>query len=534
MDVEARTDGLLAEFGYGGWRPGQREAVAAALTGKDALVVMPTGGGKSLCYQLPGLSRPALTIVVSPLIALMRDQYERLAASGHPVAMVSSGMSGREVERTLARIGGDVRIVYCAPERFWSQSFLDALSSRSIDLLAIDEAHCMSEWGHDFRPDYMRLGDFAARLGKPPLQALTATASPPVRRAIVERLGMRDPVVIVRGFDRPNLHLAVRRFSKEHAKMGALVKAAAEAEKPGIVYIGTRQGSEDLAVKLQKAGVSAGAYHAGLEKRRRSRLQDQFMDDGLEVMVATTAFGMGIDKPNVRFVFHAGLSDSIDSYYQEVGRAGRDEDPARACIYYCPEDQRSRHRFDPADITALAQVGEAVAERGRVDLWDLVRDLDLPRHKVLEAMGRLEAAGWLEVSADREIIHRPGEVTMADAIEQANAVSEKRKGYERSRTEMVRSYTEHTGCRRDYILGYFGEQHDSLCGNCDNCDAGLVAREAEAVRPFSVGSAVIHPKWGPGEVQRYDGDRIITLFDSVGYRTLDLKLVVDNGLLQTI
>ena len=534
MAVEQRTDELLAEFGYGSWRPGQREAVAAALSGKDAVIVMPTGGGKSLCYQLPGLASPALTIVVSPLIALMRDQCERLAARGHPVAMVSSGMSGQEVRETLVRISADIRIVFCAPERFWSEDFLNALSPRKIDLFAIDEAHCISEWGHDFRPDYMRLGAFVERLGKPPLQALTATASPPVRRAIVERLSMEDPTVIVRGFDRPNLHLAVCRFGKEHAKMQALVKAVGGAERPGIVYIGTRRTSEELAAMLQKAGINAEAYHAGLETRRRSELQDRFMDDEIEVIVATTAFGMGIDKPNVRFVFHAGLSDSVDSYYQEVGRAGRDGKAADASIFYCPEDQSNRRYFDPASIKTLTRVGEVVAARERVDPWDLVRDLRLPRHRVLEAVGRLEGAGWLKVSEEREIVHCQGAQSLAAAIEQGSEVSEKRKGYERSRVEMMRSYTEHTGCRRDYILGYFGENHESPCGNCDNCDAGLVEREVEAARPFSVGSAVVHGKWGPGEVQRYDGNRVVALFDSVGYRTLDLKLVVENELLRRI
>lgn len=527
-------DKLLAEFGYESWRPGQREALDAALSGRDSLIVMPTGGGKSLCYQLPGLASPDLTIVVSPLIALMRDQCERLVARGHPVAMVSSGMSSQEVSETLVRIGADIRIVFCAPERFWSEAFLNALSRRRIDLLAIDEAHCISEWGHEFRPDYMRLGAFAQRLGRPPIQALTATASPPVRRGIVERLGMRNPAVIVRGFDRPNLHLAVCRFSNEQAKVHALVEAVGESEKPGIVYIGTRRTSEELARVLQKAGVRTGAYHAGLATRCRSELQDRFMDGGVEAIVATTAFGMGIDKADVRFVFHAGLADSIDSYYQEIGRAGRDGKPAGASIFYCRKDQDVRRYLGPADVKVLTQVGEAVAEREKVNPRDLERDLRLPRHKVLEAVGRLEEAGWLRISEEREIVHCKGARSLAAAVEQGNKVGEKRKGYERSRLDMMRSYTDHTGCRRDFILGYFGEEYESSCGNCDNCDAGSVGRAAEVVRPFSVGAAVTHSKWGPGEVQRYDGDRIVALFDSVGYRTLDLKLVVEKELLRSI
>jgi len=323
----------------------------------------------------------------------------------------------------------------------------------------VDEAHCISEWGHDFRPDYLRLGAFAAALGHPTILALTATASPPVRREIVERLGMEDPAVIVRGFDRPNLHLAVHRFSEEHGKTEALVEAVRAAEKPGIVYIATRRASEELAEKLREAGVAAEAYHAGFASKRRGELQDAFMDDEIEAIVATTAFGMGIDKPNVRFVFHAGLSDSVDSYYQEVGRAGRDGQPAVACVFYRPEDQAIRRFF-------------------------------------------------------------------------AGGAGEEREEFEKSRLEMARSYAETSSCRRDFVLSYFGEEHEPPCGNCDNCDAGLVEPEPDVDRPFEIGTTVTHSDWGPGEVQRYDDDRLVVLFESVGYRTLDLELVSEKGLLR--
>jgi ATP-dependent DNA helicase RecQ len=447
-------------LGFEKLRPGQTQAIEAVAAGRDTLAVMSTGYGKSAIYQLSGELLEGPTIVVSPLIALQRDQVEAMeeVAPGEAAELNSTVSEKRREELMESLREGEREFVLLAPEQLAKEEVLEELREAKPSLLVVDEAHCISEWGHDFRPDYLRLGTFSAELGHPTLLALTATASPPVRREIVERLGMEDPAVIVRGFDRPNLHLAVRRFSEEHGKEEALVEAVRETEKPGIVYIATRRASEELAGKLQAAGIAAEAYHAGLGSKRRGELQDAFMDDGIETIVATTAFGMGIDKPNVRFVFHAGLSDSVDSYYQEVGRAGRDGEPAAACVFYRPEDQ---------------------------------------------AIRRFLAGGGPE---DRE-------------------------EFEKSRLEMMRSYAETTGCRRDFVLSYFGEEHEPPCGNCDNCDAGLVEPESDTERPFEVGTTVSHGEWGPGEVQRYDRDRVVVLFESVGYRTLDLELVEEKGLL---
>jgi ATP-dependent DNA helicase RecQ len=438
-------------------RRGQLQAIEAVTAGRDTLGVMSTGYGKSAIYQLSGELMEGPTIVVSPLIALQRDQVEAMeeAAPGE-AAELNSTLSERRREELMESLRrGEREFVLLAPEQLAKDEVLEELRKAKPSLLVVDEAHCISEWGHDFRPDYLRLGAFAAELGHPTLLALTATASPPVRREIVERLGMEDPAVVVRGFDR--LHLAVRRFSEERA----LVEAVREAEKPGIVYIATRRASQELAEELREAGVATEAYHAGLASRRRGELQDAFMDDEIEAIVATTAFGMGIDKPNVRFVFHAGLSDSVDSYYQEVGRAGRDGEPAAACSFYRPEDQAIRRFF-------------------------------------------------------------------------AGNTPEDRADYEQSRLEMMRSYAEYTGCRRDFVLSYFGEEHEPPCGNCDNCDAGLVEPEPEEERPFEIGATVTHSEWGPGEVQRYDNDRVVVLFESVGYRTLDLELVQEKHLLQPV
>ena len=518
-------------------RPGQLQAIEAVVGGRDTLAVMSTGYGKSAIYQLAGEFIDGPTIVVSPLIALQRDQVEAMEeATPGEAAELNSTISGRKREEVMESLReGEREFVLLAPEQLAKEEVLEELRETKPSLLVVDEAHCISEWGHDFRPDYLRLGTFAAELGHPTLLALTATASPPVRREIVERLRMDDPAVFVRGFDRPNLHLAVRRFSSERGKERALVEAVAAAKKPGIVYSATRRASEELAAALRKAGVAAEAYHAGLGSKRRGELQDSFMDDEIETIVATTAFGMGIDKPNVRFVFHAGLSDSVDSYYQEVGRAGRDGEPAAACVFYRPEDQGIR-RFLGAgggvDAEQLEEVGGAVAETGEADPSDLAEDVDLSRSKVLEAVNRLEEVGFLEVSEGGDVVQRGDAPPLEEAIEEGAEASEERREFERSRLEMMRSYAEHDGCRRDFVLSYFGEDHEAPCDNCDNCEAGLVASENDADRPFEVGTTVTHSEWGQGEVQRYDGGRVVVLFESVGYRTLGLDIVEEKGLLQ--
>jgi ATP-dependent DNA helicase RecQ len=348
--AEEKADGLLSQLGYRSWRPGQREAVIAALEGRDSLIVMPTGGGKSLCYQLPGLASEELTIVVSPLIALMRDQWEKLRRLGQPVAMITSGMSDEVAWEALEAVRGEARIVYCAPERFASNAFLEALSHRTIDLVAVDEAHCVSEWGHDFRPDYLRLPEVVERLGRPTVMACTATATVPVAREIASRFSMRDPLQVRSGFDRPSLSFDVVALEGKgcNARRQALLEAGLRdpANRPAIVYCGTRRQTEEVAEDLRGADIAAVAYHAGLEPDHRTAIQERFMATGAGVICATNAFGMGVDKADVRSVWHVTIPTSVEAYYQEAGRAGRDGLPARATMLALKADLGRLVRFN--------------------------------------------------------------------------------------------------------------------------------------------------------------------------------------------
>jgi RecQ family ATP-dependent DNA helicase len=346
-----RADALLGKLGFEHWRPGQKEAVEAALSGRDSLIVMPTGGGKSLCYQLPGLASEDLTIVVSPLIALINDQWKRLTGAGHPVAMITSAMDDEAVRHALAQVrGGEARIVYCSPERFGSTVFLDAIGRRNIDLLAVDEAHCVSEWGHDFRPDYLRLPQIAERLGRPTVMACTATATKPVAAEIASRFAMRDPLQVRSGFDRPNLSFDVVRLEGKGSKARrmALLEAGLgdPANRPAIVYCGTRKDTDEVAAELRATGLRAVPYHAGMESEDRTTAQHRFMSGEVKVVVATNAFGMGVDKADVRSVWHMAIPTSLEAYYQEAGRAGRDGQPAKAVLLAMRADLGRLVRFN--------------------------------------------------------------------------------------------------------------------------------------------------------------------------------------------
>jgi ATP-dependent DNA helicase RecQ len=517
-------------------RPEQLRAAEAAVEGRDVVVVMPTGAGKSAIYQAAGLARPGPTVVVSPLIALQRDQLESIADAALPAAAaLNSGLRAAERRDALERLEDDrLEFLFLAPEQLANEDTLARVGDAAPSLLVVDEAHCVSEWGHDFRPDYLRLGAFAEELGRPPVLALTATASPPVREELVSRLGLVDPLVLVHGFDRPNIRLGAELHTKDDERRETLHDAVLAASKPGIVYAATRARAEETAAALVERGVQARPYHAGLSRADRDEVHAAFTADELEVIVATTAFGMGVDKPNVRFVFHLDGSDSLDAYYQEVGRGGRDGEPAEARLFFRPEDLNLRRFFGGTGNVDEDEVAEVVAvleeREGPVAPAELAEESGLSQSKLATAVARLEERGAVEVLPTGEIAST-GELH-ADSAEEAAAAQEARREFERSRLEMLRAYAELRDCRRGFLLNYFGEPFDPPCGNCDNCEEGLVVERDAAAEPFLLGARVRHESWGGGAVQRYEGDKMVVLFDDAGYKTLAVELVAANGLLR--
>jgi len=487
MDLHAA---LHHHFGHDAFRPGQEEAVAAVCGAQpqDVLVVMPTGAGKSLCYQLPALMRDDLTIVVSPLVSLMQDQVDGLqrVAAGR-VGLVNAQQDAATNRDVVARaVRGDLRLLYVAPERFSSPAFLEQIRAARIGLFVVDEAHCVSQWGHDFRPDYFRLADAARWLGAQAIVASTATATPQVATDVVQRLRLRDPVRVSTGFDRPNLTFAVVPCRSPADRAQRIVHALAGAQaRPAIVYAGTRNGADQLAVRIAAdLGVACEAYHAGLARERRAEVQRRFMAGETEVVVATDAFGMGVDKADVRTVAHDGVPASLEAYYQEAGRAGRDGAPARALLFATGKDkglhvffiQRSEVDDEALDRVAGRLLGDAVD--GVVDL--ALADLRAgdEEDRVRAIVGHLARAGVFQ-PAPAPLDRVRGRVLAAyDGRARAACRTSAGEG-QRARWKQYRAvwaYAEGDACRRSSILRHFG---DPACGDprvpcCDVCDPGVV------------------------------------------------------------
>ena len=496
LDTSQRHRLLEEHFGFREFLEGQEHVIETILSGQDTLVIMPTGGGKSLCYQFPALALEGITIVVSPLIALMKDQVDALAEKKIPATFINSSLGQSEIDaRTAAMQRGEYRLVYIAPERFKSDRFTRALAPLSIALFAVDEAHCISQWGHDFRPDYIRLKWALKELGQPQVIALTATATPEVRADIVEQLalgkfGRSEPQIFVSGFARHNLHLAVSSVKGKAAKFHRISEIIRQY-KTGIVYCATRKNVEKVAAEL---GRSCIAYHGAMTPEQRNKAQTKFMNGDCDVAVATNAFGMGIDRADLRFVIHFDIPGSVEAYYQEAGRAGRDGEPARCEILFNYADVRTQEFFiegaNPTReiITSLYHTLTRLCRRGPItmSITDIAEEIPAAKNEMAvgSALFQLERAGFIQRD------YESGKRTYTTGIvEPVKPLAELAIDFERldakyqrdlAKLHKIIAYADHHDCRHNFILDYFGDIDTAPhCVVCDNC----LARTTRPSRP---------------------------------------------------
>lgn len=481
--IDRAREKLQEIFGFEDFLDGQEGVIEQILSGRDGSVVMPTGGGKSLCYQLPALCRGGVTLVVSPLIALMKDQVDALEERGVAVTLINSTLTWNEQKERLEGMkNGAYRLVYIAPERFRASSFMGALSDVKIEMVAIDEAHCLSQWGHDFRPDYMRLGKALEDMGRPQCVALTATATPIVREDIRGVLNLREPFESISGFERPNLSFTITPVEKVAQKYGRLKKVLAE-NKTGIVYCATRKKVEEVAETIHSWGLKCIAYHGGMSDQEREDTQNAFISREADIAVATNAFGMGIDRSDVRFVVHFEIPGSVEAYYQEAGRAGRDGEASVCELLFNYADTRTQEFFidgvnpGPGMIRDVYQffLNEADENYEVHRTLDEIKDAIGAKNgmAVGAALGSLIRGRWVErfdvpgMRAKGTRLLKPDVLTRDLTLDEA-ALEEKERRDREKLEKMVQLCYANT-CRQQWVLEYFGEVDAPVCGSCDVC-----------------------------------------------------------------
>ena len=527
---------LREKFGFENFHPGQEEVVSRVLAGTDTLAILATGAGKSLCYQLPALMLEGTTVVVSPLIALMKDQLDMLHQLGvHDIVALNSTLSEDQELAAIARIrSGTVKIVFVTPEKLEDQAFVKILGLVTVPLFVIDEAHCISQWGHDFRPAYLGLGNVIAELAHPTVLALTATATPAVREDILAQLGIPHVKPIVKGFDRPNLQYDVRRAESESEKLRILrdLFRRGELEGTGIIYTATIKNALEVQSYLTESlGLPAAVYHSKLQKRERVAVHELFMNEEIRAVVATNAFGLGIDKPNIRFVVHFDLPGSIEAYTQEAGRAGRDGKRSRCTLLYRMSDTRVQNYFLTGKYPAVEEVQKVYAtldffggQEDGVSLTDLRRISQLPLTKLKVILALLKKAGFI-IASTRAKYKLSEQAKLNPELVLNLHNYETKKAYDQSKLAMMLQYCESSSCRRKFILNYFGEDYGGKearglqgCGACDNCRDGHRSGGTTGYRIAERRRSIRNSDKARSE--RAEKDLVTVLFPGVGYKTL--------------